>query len=160
MGPAAATRPGSRSSVGYVFGALTAVCWGVSPILIRRGLADLPSALWGITIGLTTASVVVVAWNAVRRRRVDAPARWPRGAALAFMVLGGLLAAVGTVSRTRAIDLAPVAVAISLAQTTSLFTLAFVPMFLGRHRERVTLRLVAGAALVVVGSSLIVWGLA
>jgi hypothetical protein len=47
-----------------------------------------------------------------------------------------------------------VAVAISLAQTTSLFTLLFGPLFLGRHRERVTSRLAAGA---VGGSALIVW---
>jgi drug/metabolite transporter (DMT)-like permease len=155
----ARTRPGRREAIGYLFGALTAVCWGTSPIFIRRGLEGLPSALWGIAIGLTTASIVVAGWVGVRihRHRLT-HVRVPREA-LWFMVLGGSLAALGSVSRTRAIDLAPVAVAISLAQTTSLFTLLFVPLFLGRHRERVTPRLFAGAALVVGGSVLIVWGL-
>lgn len=76
-----------------------------------------------------------------------------------LMGLAGALAAMGSVSRTVAIDLAPVAVAISLVQTTSLFTLMFAPLLLGRHIERITWRLAWGAVLVVAGSTLVVTSL-
>jgi drug/metabolite transporter (DMT)-like permease len=149
---------GRREAVGYLFGTLTAVCWGTSPVFIRRGLEGLPSALWGIAIGLATAAVVVGSWVWLRRR-ADVLRAAPPPRAVWFMVLGGSLAALGSVSRTRAIDLAPVSVAISLAQTTSLFTLAFVPLFLGRRFERITARLAGGAILIMLGSVLIVTGL-
>jgi drug/metabolite transporter (DMT)-like permease len=65
-----------------LFGLGTALCWAVSPILIRRGLAGLPSPLLGVTIGLVAATVAF-ALEARRRRAgrgVDLDALVRRGA--------------------------------------------------------------------------------
>ncbi|MGQ0668609.1 MAG: hypothetical protein ACT4PO_02870 [Actinomycetota bacterium] len=32
--------------LGYLYGLLTAACWGASSIFVRKGLVGLPSALW------------------------------------------------------------------------------------------------------------------
>lgn len=77
-------------------------------------------------------------------------------AAVGFEVLAGVLAAIGAVARATVIDLTPVAVAISLTQTTSLFALLLAPLLLGRHVERITSRLALGAILVVASSVLVV----
>ena len=68
------------------------------------------------------------------------------------------LAGFGVSARNVALNLAPLVVVIPLAQTTALFTLIFVPVFLGRGVEKITLKLVFGAVCVVGGSALIIVG--
>jgi drug/metabolite transporter (DMT)-like permease len=152
-----------RHMAGYVYGMLTAACWATSPILIRRGLVGLPSPLWGVTIGLSVAAIAFGSWWWAASRRLQ-PVRWaPMDAAIkaavGFLVLAGISSAIGSVSRTEAIDIAPVVVVIPLVQTTSLWTIVFSSMFLGRHVERVNLKLVLGAVLVVGGAALVIVGL-
>jgi drug/metabolite transporter (DMT)-like permease len=151
--------------VGYAFGLFTALCWGFSPILIDEGLRGLPSPLWGVTVGMSTAAVTL--WTAlfVRGRGhlgalpTAVTADRPFRPALWFMVLAGAISAVGAIARTTAIDVAPIVVAIPLTQTSSVWTLVFAPLFLGRHVESVPRRLVLGALLVVGGSALVILGL-
>jgi drug/metabolite transporter (DMT)-like permease len=144
---------------GYLFGVLTAVCWAISPIFIRKGLDGLPSPLWGVLVGLTSATSLYLLSLIVRRQA------WPWGqwdrtvkVAIGFQALAGALSALGQIGRTMAIDLAPVVVAIPLTQTTSLFTLIFAPLLLGRKVERVTFKLALGAVCVVIGSALVIFG--
>jgi drug/metabolite transporter (DMT)-like permease len=162
--------------LGYGFGVLTALSWGTSPIFIRKGLEGLPSSLWGVAAGLIAATGVYLSWLFARilarrfaRRLAGGP---PAGespqrvwkldrmvrAALLVQALAGVAAGLGTVGRTLSIELAPIVVAIPLAQTSSLFTLIFAPLFLGARVERVNARLVAGVMLVLFGSALVVIG--
>jgi drug/metabolite transporter (DMT)-like permease len=149
---------------GYLFGVLAALCWATSPIFIRKGLAGLSSSYWGVTVGLAASTGVYLAWliwrgagspdEAVRR----VPLSQAFKAALFFQALAGVAAALGTLGRTIAIQLAPVVVVIPLAQTSSLFTLIFAPLILGRRLERVTVKLILGALFVVAGSALVIVG--
>lgn len=147
----------TRSNLlGFVFGLLAATSWGTSPILIRKGLEGLPSALWGTAIGLFVAMVIYLIWLTVRRG-------WLRPTpeirtALKFQMLAGVGASVGIIGRNVALQLAPVVVIIPLSQTTTLFTLILAPLLLGTKLERVSVRLVIGALLVVGGAVLIVVG--
>lgn len=144
---------------GYLFGVLTAACWATSPIFIRIGLEGLPSPLWGVSVGLLAATGAYLIWLAARRQPLPW-GKWDRSVkgAIGFQALAGVAAALGQIGRTVAIDLAPVVVVIPLAQTTSLFTLIFAPLLLGRHLERVTFKLALGAVCVVIGSTLVMIG--
>lgn len=141
---------------GYLFGVLTAACWGTSPVFIRRGLEGLPSPLWGTMVGLSSAVSVYLLWLTWRRgwRRPEASIR----AAMSFQVLAGVASGLGTIARTTAINLAPVVIVLPLTQTVSLFTPILAPLLLGRHLEQVTIKLIIGAICVVAGSALIIVG--
>jgi drug/metabolite transporter (DMT)-like permease len=149
---------------GIIFGVLTALCWATSPVFIRKGLVGLSSSYWGVTVGLGAATCVYLAWlfwsglRSAQNPLSLAPLSPAIKAALLFQALAGVAAALGTLGRTIAIQLAPVVVAIPLAQTSSLFMLIFASLFLGRHLERVTFKLILGALLVVAGSALVILG--
>ena len=148
---------------GYLFGALTALCFSVSPILLSRGLEEFPAPLWASFIGLFTTMLVYSPWLVLQavRARQSRPRRELRrnetGGAN-FQALAGLGAGAGTVARTLSIGLAPVVIAVPLTQTSSFFTVLFVILLLGKHHERITSRLVLGSIVTVVGSALIVVG--
>jgi hypothetical protein len=64
---------------GSLFGLGTAACWAVSPLLIREGLAGVPSPGLGVTISMVAATIpqgVVVALR--RRRGLGEPPVWTR----------------------------------------------------------------------------------
>lgn len=158
--------------LGYGFGVLTAASWATSPIFIRKGLEGLPSSLWGVTVGLISATSVYFLWLLLRQYSLRAAHKREDGepeaagrrlsnamkVALAIQMLAGIAAGLGTVGRTLSIELAPIVVAIPLSQTSSLFTLIFAPLILGQKIERVTAKLVIGALFVVFGSALVVLG--
>jgi drug/metabolite transporter (DMT)-like permease len=150
--------------MGYLFGVLTAACWASSPVFLRKGLELFPSPLWAVTLGLGAATVPYLAWVAVLRPPPRARIRTKKGAgaanhaALWFLVLAGVASAAGAVARTFAIDLAPIAVAVPLLQTTGLWTIILAPPLLGRHVERVTGKLVLGTVLMVAGATLVIVG--
>jgi drug/metabolite transporter, DME family len=154
-----------RTSIaGYLFGIATAACWATSPILIRKGLVGLPSPLWGVTLGLVVSTIAFAVWLWVSRPEPRGTLRsWKTNrlvkVAIWFQVIAGLASAAGSVGRTVAIDLAPVVVVIPLVQTTSLWTIVFAPLMLGRHVERVTPKLVLGTVLVLAGAALVIVGL-
>lgn len=153
-----------RRAIGYLFGVLTAACWASSPVFLRKGLDIVPSPMWAVTVGLAAATLPFVIWFGVVRPEQRIPLRRMKSAdprsrvALGFLLLAGLASAAGAIGRTVAIDLAPVVVVVPLLQTTSLWTIALAPPLLGRHVERVTPRLVAGALLVLAGASLVIVG--
>jgi drug/metabolite transporter (DMT)-like permease len=139
-------------------------CWGTSPLFIRLGLVGLPSAIWGVTIGLAGATAAfLVWWVAVGARSSDrAWTRWRSDpvvrTAIGAQVVAGVTGIIGTAARAVALTLIPIVVAIPLAGTSSLFTLMLAPLILGRKLEKVTPRLVAGALLLMGGSILVVVG--
>jgi DME family drug/metabolite transporter len=163
--PPGPTRPSSQDRLlGYAFGVLTAMCWATSPILIRKGLKGLPSPTWGVTVGMAAATAMLVAWVVIRRPPGLRPStsrgqRRSLGTPLTLLLICGVVSALGSIGRTVAIDLAPVVVVLPLVQTASLFTVILAPLLLGRHVEHVPPRLLFGAILMVVGSSLVIVGL-
>jgi drug/metabolite transporter (DMT)-like permease len=152
------------AATGYLAGLLVAACWGTSPIFIAKGLVGLPSPLWGVAVGLAAAALVYLAWLVVRRPeprvRVLAWGALPSSgrAAIGWLVLSGLVLALGSVARTVALDVATVVLVLPLAQTATLWTIVLSPLLLGREVARITPRLVWGAVLIVGGVVLVVLG--
>jgi DME family drug/metabolite transporter len=133
-----------------LFGLGTALCWAVSPVLIRQGLRGLPSPLLGVTIGLVAATAAYGLALPLRRRRLRVARE-----ALAWKLAAGLLVGVSTLTRWYAVALVPVAVVLALGLLSVPTVLAAAPLLVGRQAERVTAPVLAGATLVVAGALVI-----
>jgi DME family drug/metabolite transporter len=133
-----------------LFGLGTALCWAVSPLLIRQGLRGLPSPLLGVTIGLVAATAAYGLALPLRRRRLRVARE-----ALAWKLAAGLLVGASTWTRWYAVALAPVAVVLALGLLSVPTVLAAAPLLVGRQAERVTAPVLAGSALVVAGALVI-----
>ncbi len=142
--------------LGFLYGVLAALAFAISPVLIRKGLEGLPSPLWGTSIGVATAAVLYAIWLTLRRGwlRVEGPVR----SVIWFQVFAGTASGLAVALRNIALNLAPINVVAPLNQTVTLFTLIFMPIFLGRGVEKVTGRLVIGVVCIVGGSVLVVVG--
>jgi DME family drug/metabolite transporter len=133
-----------------LFGLGTALCWAVSPILIRQGLRGLPSPLLGVTIGLVAATAAYGLALPLRRRRLRVARE-----ALGWKLAAGLLVGVSTWTRWYAVALVPVAVVLALGLLSVPTVLAAAPLLVGRQAERVTAPVLAGSTLVVAGALVI-----
>jgi DME family drug/metabolite transporter len=151
-----ADRSGGRRDAGPVvwtaslFGLGTALCWAVSPILIRQGLRDLPSPLLGVTVGLVAATLAYGLTLPLRGRGL----RFTREA-LAWKLAAGGLVAVATWARWASVALVPVAVVLALGLLSVPTVMAAAPALVGRQAERVTAPVLAGSALIVAGALVI-----
>lgn len=135
------------------FGLGAALCWAASPVFIRKGLADLPSPLISAWVGMVACTLVYGAVLLARPRRNRSPI--PRRA-MAVQLLAAVLSALATWARWVAVDLIPVAMAITVGRISVPVVLLVSPLVLGSKLERVTLRLWLGSALIVGGSVLLV----
>jgi drug/metabolite transporter, DME family len=134
-----------------LFGLGTAVCWAVSPILIRQGLRELPSPLLGVTVGMVAATLAYGLTLPLRGRR---GLRFTREA-LAWKLAAGVLVGVSTWTRWYAVALVPVAVVLALGLLSVPTVMAAAPALVGRRAERITAPVPAGSALVVAGALVI-----
>ncbi len=142
---------------GYIFGMLTALCWAISPIFIHLGLQGLPSSIWATAIGLTVATTIYLIWFIGLQKGNFSINRDNK--AFQWQMFGGITGGIGIMARNIALDISSVAIVISLAQTASLFTLIFGPLFFkDNFRERISTKLIVGVLSIVAGSMLIIIG--
>jgi len=153
--PAAGEPLGSRKS-GWSsswLGLSAAFCWALSPIFIRAGLKELPSPVLGVTVGATASAVgygVVLLFQ--RKRWANIPIKRD---AMLFKLVAGLLVGLSTWARWVALGLAPVAVVLAITMVSVPMVIWLSPIVSGRHLERVTAALWAGAGLIVGGALLL-----
>lgn len=156
---APASPPGSSTAAtvslrGSLLGLGTAACWAISPLLIREGLQQVPSPGLGVTISMVAATIPQGAVVAMRRRRgLGEPPMWD---ALGLKLAAGVLVGLSTWTRWEALALTPVAVVLALGLLSVPTVILVAPPLAGRHEEPVTARILLGAALVVVGSLVLV----
>ena len=131
-----------------------ALMWAISPVLTVEGLDGLPSPLLGVTIGMV-ASVVAYAGALGVQGGGLGMGSIARGA-LAFKLVAGVLVAFATWLRWLALDEAAVGVVLAMNLLAVPVVLVCAPLLVGRHIERVTARVWAGAALVVAGSLVLI----
>jgi DME family drug/metabolite transporter len=136
------------------FALITACAWSLSAIFTLEGLDGLDSPLLGVTIGMLAA---VIAYGAPlvlvpRSFRVAEGAR----DALLLKLGAGVVVALATWSRWVALDDAEVAVVLALALLSVPVVLLLAPLISGRHVEVVTGKVWGGAALVMLGSLLLI----
>lgn len=148
---------GLRASL---WGLGTALCWAMSPVFIRKGLEGLPSPLLGVTAGLAGSAA---AYGLLLLPRLlvggrDSPTGRPAGReAMLFKLAAGILVGLATWARWIAVDLVPVAVALALSQVSVPVVLLISPFVGGRRVEQVTTRLWQGSALIIAGSSVLLF---
>jgi uncharacterized membrane protein len=133
-----------------LFGLGTAICFAISAIFIRNGLEGLPSPLLGVTVGMTITAVVYGVVLVFRRKQIQ-QGPIPRDAWL-FQVAAGAMVGLATWARWIALDMAPVAVVMTLGRTNVPVVIFLAPLLVGRKAERVTARVWLGAALIVAGA--------
>lgn len=138
---------------GYVFALAAALAYAASQVVARHGVSDFPAPLVGTTIALAFASLGFTL--IVTRNRDARSSDVGRGAF--FYSAAGLFSAIGVASLFLAVERAEVVVVSPVSSTHPLFTLLFAAILL-RDLERLTVRIVIGAMLVVVGITLISLG--
>ncbi|MBI3089670.1 MAG: EamA family transporter [Candidatus Tectomicrobia bacterium] len=132
----------------YTFALLSAVGFGVAPVLARQGaLWGLPSIL-GTTWSTLCALPFLYLFMCVGRRRLTFT-KWPRRTQ-AYVLGTGLCSSIGVLFYWLALSRESVAVVVSINSAFPLLTILLSAILL-RQDERITLRLVLGALLVVAG---------
>lgn len=136
------------------FGLAVSLCWGSSPMLIRIGLRGLDEPVLGLTVGLGVALAIHAV--ALASQGMFGGGRWDRRA-IAWMAVGGVTGAVGIGAQWTAFGLTTVAVAFTVMQLATLIVVGLAPVVFDSETERITLRLVAGTAAMLIGSAVVIW---
>jgi len=124
---------------------------GGAQALSKLGFEDLPSPFFATLVMMTVSSVILFL-PFLRRQTRNRTHLTRRGAAL--FALNGIIAGGGILSLNAAISIGAVTIAAPLASTAPLWTLAYAAIFF--RSERLTLRLLLIALIVVAGAILIV----
>jgi drug/metabolite transporter, DME family len=132
-----------------------ACLWALSPIFILRGLDGFDSPVAGLAIGLIVSVAVYAPAYALWRGGARAWAA-VRGSVGALKLLAGALVAVSTWWRWAALEDASVGAVLALNLLSVPVVLFLAPVIAGRHIERVTAGLWAGAGLVISGALILV----
>ncbi|MDA3949385.1 MAG: hypothetical protein PF508_09165 [Spirochaeta sp.] len=133
---------------GTFFGLATAMAFSISPLFVRKGLAEGFSAEIGLTVGVTAAALsyalilLFIDRGALDVRRLPGrgPVLWELSAAAAIVT--------GTWLRYRAMALIPLAIVSALGRVNSLVILLLA-------RRSVTPRVWIGGALIIAGTMLL-----
>jgi drug/metabolite transporter, DME family len=129
---------------------LSAICFGVVAVLRKLGLSD-TGVVVGSAINITTALVAFTAFLIASGRPEVMVCR---GRSLAHFVAAGLTENLGVFMNVMALSLGTVSVVTPLYGTAPIFVLFLAPFFL-RDVETVSVRIVAGTLLIVLGVYLI-----
>ncbi len=138
-----------RQTEGYIFGSLTALAYGITPILIRVALRDSNLPIMGALVSYTSASVFML-FLLVIPGRVEALQGLNRKAARWFL-LATVMVFFAQLFRYVALGLAPVTVVAPLQRTSGIFALAFAYL-INREAESFNARVILGIVLAIVGS--------
>ncbi len=144
-----AAAPPMRMAEGYVFGLLSAVAFGTTPVMIREALKESDLSLLGGLISFAAAVAVLLLLLSVPGRL--AGLRETGTGALRLFFVGALLAFLAQMFRFLALGMAPVTVVAPLMHTSPAFTALFT-FIVNRSIERLGAAVILGVILVVAGS--------
>ena len=148
------SKPDRRSNlIGIFFALSAAISYGISQVVAKKIVTDYAepqvAAVTGIFFGMIGMFLVGL-------RDLPKDLKSPRQAQM-FIIISGIFSSMGVLFLFLALDRSPVVVVTPIAATTPLIAIVFSIVFL-RSLEKVTLRVILGAALVVVGIALVVLG--
>ena len=130
-----------------------ATLWGTSPILVRKGLEDLPTPVVGLTVGLAvTVLVYGIGLTATGGWGPQIPVP-----AVMWTILGGLTGAVAISAQWISFNRTTIAISLSLQQTAVLVVVALAPVMFREPIERINRMLVVGTAAILSGTVLVVF---
>ena len=131
--------------VGYSLATAASISYGASLVLAKQVVEEVP-ALVGASIGMIFGMLVL---GAVSARDIQRDRRAPRRAFL-WAGLSGLAAGGGIALMFLALSKAPVVVVAPMIAVNPLTAILFGQLFI-RRMERLTVRILLGAVLVVIG---------
>lgn len=135
---------------GSIFGLITALTWALSPIFIKKGLEDLDSPILGVTIGMVASTLAYGILMLLRRNHIS---KTPiTGGLWLNQIMAGVLTGLGTLFRWIALDLAPVAVVVTLGRFNMIVVIVISSFMTGKYAEKMTWKVWLGAALVIAGA--------
>lgn len=140
-----------RFAEGYAFAALSALAYGVSPILIRAGLrgTDPGTAIAGGLISYLVASLIVAPMLVGRATRRDIMAlRFP---AAKWFTVAGIVLCLSQMVRYMALSIAPVTIVSPIQRLSVIFRLLFGWM-INRGHEAFGLGVLGGISVSLIGA--------
>ena len=147
--------PGDYLVKGVLVALAAALCWGVSPVLVKIGLREVGSPLVATFVSYTAAFIVIgislfYPRNNEKLRRLNRPSLIP-------IIYAGIAVAAAQIFRYTALNYSPIsAVEPIMMSTNSLFVFPF-SFLINRQIEVFNLRIIMGAIVIVVGVCLIFW---
>ncbi len=132
----------------YPFAILAALCFSVTPALARFGSAHGVPAIAGTTFGILWAVPFLYVIVRLRGRRLTYRT-WSRSTLL-YVCGAGVSGSLGILFYWMALSRVPISIAVAINSSSPLLTI-LLSYFLLRQDERITLRLVSGAVLVICG---------
>ena len=136
-------------------GFATALCWSISPILVREGLEDLDSPVLGVTIGMVANVIAYGVLVLIQRRK------WQglpiERASFNWQFLAGVFVGLATWARWVALDLSEVAVVLAIGRINVPLVLVLSILMLDQSHERITKQVWIGAGLIVAGSMVLIF---
>lgn len=151
-----AEEPGalSRTEVKGIFPALgAALCWGITPILIKPAVAEVGSPLVAAFVSYVVASVVM-AFFFFRRQHREQLGKIPVSMALISMLIGAIFASTGQLFIYTGLGYSPASLVNPLISTHILFIFLF-SFLLNRQIEVFTLKIILGMVAIIAGTFLI-----
>jgi uncharacterized membrane protein len=129
----------------------TSLLFGLQNVVVKIGLNEMNSPITGSTISATTALLVITAYLTFAGKKKNLMLN---KASNKFFSLAGIFIVLVLLSLYGAIGIGKVVVVMPLVSTAPLFTIFF-SYFLLRDIEKITLRIVIGAILTVLGATLV-----
>ncbi len=138
-------------------GLVAAICWSISPIFIRFGLAALDSPILGVTIGISASAIAygVILLYRLNRGQLARSSFFVETTRL--KIVAALLVGISTWLRWTALDLTEVAIVLALSLVSVPVVNLLAPIISGRNLERVTGQVWSGSGLIVIGSLILIF---
>ena len=130
-----------------------ALCWGITPVLIKPAIGEIGSPLVGAFVAYVTASIVM-AFFFFRRQHLEEMVQLSLLAALIPLVIGGIFVATGQLFNYTALGYSPASMVAPIISTHVLFVFLFSFLF-NRQIEVFTPRVISGMLVTVAGTFLL-----
>jgi drug/metabolite transporter (DMT)-like permease len=150
----AANIPAGSMLKGVLVSLAAALCWGITPTLIKIGLRDIDSPLLGAFISYASSSVLIAIsllypGNSEKLRRLSR-------ASLVPFIIAAFATSAAQIFRYIAFGFSPVSLVAPLIWANSLFVFPL-SFLINRRIEAFSMRAVIGAIAMVIGIFLIFW---
>ena len=147
-------RGDSRTEVEGIVTALAgALCWGISPVLIKPAVEEVGSASVAAFVSYVTASVVMACFF-FRRQHREQLVQLRFFAALIPLVISGILVCIGHLLNYEALGCSPASMVTPIISTNVVLIFLF-SFLLNRNIEVFTLKAILGMAVTIIGTFLI-----
>ena len=127
-----------------------ALCWGITPVLIKPAVEEIGSPSVGAFVSYIAASIVM-AFFFLRRQHRQQMVQPRFFAALILLVIGGIVLSMGQLFNYTALGHSPASMVSPLVCTNALFVLLF-SFLLNRNIEVFTLKVILGMVVMVIGA--------